>query len=105
MTGVNEMNERTRHERTGDHLAALLIAVYRLPLESRKIVLEQYEKNLNNIARSKMSKSELCPTCDGNGELLVDGVVDPSEPWLRAPVDTETCPDCNGTGKNEGEAD
>lgn len=40
-----------------------------------------------------------CKTCDGNGELLVDGMVDPREPHLRAAVDTETCPDCGGTGQ------
>lgn len=42
-----------------------------------------------------------CLTCDGNGELMVDGYVDPSEPHLRAPVDVEDCPDCGGTGEVE----
>lgn len=42
-----------------------------------------------------------CKTCDGSGEYYVDGVVDPAEPHLRAPVDVATCPDCNGTGEVE----
>lgn len=81
MTDVNTLNERTRTQHIGDRLAALLIAVYKLPLEQRTDVLAAYEKNLQNIAAGRQTQdishelTQACPTCDGDGviEIMGDG--------------------------------
>lgn len=76
MTDINTLNERTRQEalrkETGDRLAALLIAVYRLPLPERKIVLEQYERNLENI-KTEREEEPVCDVCHGDGYVDIDG--------------------------------
>lgn len=46
--------ERKNHLETQDRLSSLLIAVYRLPLEPRTQLLEQYEKNYQNIKTERM---------------------------------------------------
>jgi len=80
MTEVNTLNERTRQEaqsrETNDRLAALLIAVYRLPMEQRKPVLEQYERNLETMKRERVAKdmgNEVCSVCNGDGYIDIDG--------------------------------
>jgi rubrerythrin len=80
MTDINTLNERTRQEaaiqETGDRLAALLIAVYRLPLEQRKVVLAQYERNLETMKRERLAKdlgNEVCEVCQGDGYVDIDG--------------------------------
>lgn len=46
--------ERKNNLETQDRLSSLLIAVYRLPLKPRKLVLEQYETNYQNIITERM---------------------------------------------------
>lgn len=104
MTDVNTLNERTRlekiHKETGDRLAALLIAVYRIPLEQRTLVLEQYERNLKNIRRGRkpspktdavIRDAETCETCGGDGliEIMGDGA---NFEWDV--IGHKPCPDC-----------
>lgn len=80
MTDVNTLNERTKleaqNQETADRLTALLIAVYKLPLEQRKPVLEQYERNLETMKRERLAKdlgNEVCATCNGDGYVDIDG--------------------------------
>lgn len=78
MTHVNQLNAETRLkanlEETGDRLAALLIAIYRLPLEQRKLVMEQYEHNHAEIVHNRQKPAEdVCETCNGDGYIDIDG--------------------------------
>lgn len=98
MTDVNSLNERTRQEanrrETADRLSALLIAVYKLPLEPRKVVLEQYEHNLATIKTERLAKglgNEVCSTCNGDGYIDIDG--DAGElGWDK--IGEKACPVC-----------
>jgi len=62
MTSVNELNERTRNQRIRDDFGALLIAVYRLPLEQRKVVLEQFEMNRRTAIAERLKPEYDCET-------------------------------------------
>lgn len=58
MTSVNELNAITRtrkelQEQLHSRFGALLIAVYKLPLEYRIEVMEQYETNYQNMVQMK----------------------------------------------------
>lgn len=107
MTDVNTLNERTRllalHKQTGDRLVALLVAVYKLPLEQRKIVLEQYEENYERIAKGKEAAQAAklieeetdekfdCKTCRDERVVEVLGDGDNFEVDV---VGYKPCPDC-----------
>lgn len=76
MTDVNTLNERTRNQRLHDDFGALLIAVYKLPLEQRKVVLEQYEKNRRTMIAERLKSTEeekVCEVCNGDGYVDIDG--------------------------------
>lgn len=93
MTSVNEMNERTRNQRIRDDFGALLIAVYRLPLEQRKIVLEQFEKNRRTAIaeRLKPADEEVCSVCNGDGYIDIDGDCG-DHGWDK--IGEKACPEC-----------
>lgn len=80
MTHINQLNAETRLkaniEDVGDRLAALLIAVYRLPIDQRKLVLTQMEHNYEEmvINRQKPAEDEpVCSVCNGDGYIDIDG--------------------------------
>jgi hypothetical protein len=94
MSDINTLNERTRleaqHKETGDRLAALLIAIQRLPLEHRQTVMHQYEHNFMNIKEDRKEQKEVCDFCDGSGERSTD--VDDGEGHVMQGVgDKEKC--------------
>lgn len=103
MTDVNTLNERTKQEAeqkllrerleyTGDKLAALLIAIYRLPLEQRTVVLEQYEHNFQEILANKQAETEeVCDVCNGDGYVDIDGDAG-DHGWDK--IGEKPCPKC-----------
>lgn len=93
MTDVNTLNERTRNQRVHDDFAALLIAVYRLPLEQRMVVLKQWEKNKRTMIaeRLKGDTEPECKTCNDERAIEVLGDGDNFEVDV---VGYKPCPDC-----------
>lgn len=96
MTHVNELNERTRNQRMNqrirDDFGALLIAVYRLPLEQRKIVLEQFEKNRRTAIAERIEETKPdCETCNDEHCIEVLGDGDNFEVDV---IGYKPCPDC-----------
>ena len=51
MTHINELNERTRHEDMRNQHAALLIAVFSLPMAYRQKVLAYAGRNYKRISQ------------------------------------------------------
>ena len=98
MTSVNELNERTRNQRIRDDFGALLIAVYRLPLEQRKVVLEQFEKNRRTAIAERLTPEYECETCQDQRaiEVLGDG-----ENFENDVVGYRPCPDCKVDKDNQ----
>lgn len=103
MTDVNTLNAETRLKdqltKTNDHMVALLVAVYKLPLEQRKIVLEQYEKNKNAMEverfgqymKGEYPQKKECEVCNGDGFIDIDG--DAGElGWDK--IGEKACPVC-----------
>jgi len=95
MTDVNTMNERTRNQRIRDDFGALLIAVYRLPLEQRKVVLEQFEKNRRTAMAERLNQEDSfvpeCATC--NDERVIE-IIGDGDNFEVDVIGHKPCPDC-----------
>ena len=92
MTDVNTLNERTANQRIRDDFGALLIAVYRLPIEQRIVVLEQFEKNRRTaIAERLKPEEDVCEVCNGDGYIDIDGDAG-DHGWDK--IGEKACPVC-----------
>jgi len=102
MTDVNTLNERTKLEaiaeikamqfqETADRLSAILIAVYKLPLEPRTMLLEQYYKNLETMKKEREKPEVECETCQDERAIEVIG---DGEGFEVDVIGYKPCPDC-----------
>lgn len=94
MTHINELNERTRNQRIHDDFGALLIAVYKLPLEQRKVVLEQFEKNRRTAIAERLAEMEPIPECETCNDERAIEVLGDGENFEVDVVGYKPCPDC-----------
>jgi hypothetical protein len=100
MTDVNTLNAETRLKKqfseTNDRLSALLIAVYKLPLEQRTPLLELYNSELERIKADRIedqlqADAKPCEVCDGDGVIEIMGEGSNFE-WDV--VGHKPCPEC-----------